>query len=170
MLKSSILFLFFFAWNSVAVSAEILEKPALIDSPIDWSLGYFLISRGEGSHIARTQIDLDHDGVDELFLGWTAARGRNGMPFLVFRKSNTGYIFLGELFLREDFWGFKVLPLAEDNKLRFAQYWANSGCEGTIAISTHDGARFNVVKSEKICAGDAGTEQGNSRFREVFGD
>ena len=152
------------------VSAEILEKPALIESPVDWALGYFLISHGDSTHIARSQLDLDHDGVDELFLGWPAAGGRNGMPFVVFRQSNSGYLFLGELFARKDLRLFKVLPLSENNQIRFAQYWAHGGCEGTIAISTHDGARFKVVSTEKVCAGDAGTDEDNKRLKEVFGE
>lgn len=169
-LKNLIICVPIFAWASLGISAEIIEKPALIIAPMDWALGYFQSSHGEGSHITKTQIDLNHDGVDELFLGWNAAGGRNGMPFLVFRKSETGYLFLGDLFMRGDFRGFKVLPLSEDGRLRFAQYWAHGGCEGTIAISTHDGTMFSVVKSEKICAGDSGTEQGNMRFKEVFGE
>lgn len=157
-------------WGSVIYSAERLEKPDFIKSPLDWALGYFLISRGEGSQIARTSADLDHDEIDELFLGWPAAGGRNGMPFIVFKKIDGGYKFLGELFFRENFVGFKVLPLSDNGKIRFAQYWAHGGCEGTIQIFTHDGMRFSVVSSEKICAGDGGTEEGNMRFREVFDD
>ena len=168
--RYSILIALLLGWGSVAVSAEILEKPALIKSPMDWALGYFLISHGDSTHIARTWLDLNHDGIDELLLGWPASRGRNGMPFLVFQKSDDGYAFLGEIFARQDFTGFKVLPLSENNQIRFAQYWAHGGCEGTIAITEHNGTRFSVVKSEQICAGDGGTDEGNKRFREVFGD
>ena len=141
--------------NSTAFSAEVTEKPASIDSPVDWALGYFQKSFGEGTHITRMQIDLDHDGTDELFIGWNAARGRNGMPFLVFQKYESGYLFLGELFMRADLRGFKVLPRTTDGKINFAQYWAHGGCEGTIAFSTHDGTRFQTLKSEKVCAGDS---------------
>ena len=169
-LTSPLIWILALAWISPVHSTEVIEKPALISSPMDWALGYFQKSYGEGSHITRTQIDLNHDGIAELLLGWNAARGRNGMPFLVFQKSEAGYLFLGELFLRADLRGFKVLPLSRDGKLNFAQYWAHGGCEVTIAFSTHDGTRFNVVKSEKICAGDSGTEQGNKRLKEVFGD
>ena len=147
-------------WSSVSYPAETLEKPDVIESPIDWALGYFLISQGDGSHIVRTQLDLDNDGVAELFLGWPSVRGRNGMPFVVFKKSGRGYSFLGELFVREDFRGLKVLPPADNDQLRFAQYWAHGGCEGTIQIFTHDGVRFKAVESE----------QGNMRLREIFGE
>ena len=169
-MRYTILIVLTLGWSTLAASAEILQKPASIKSPVDWALGYFLVSHGEGTHIARTRLDLDHDGIDELFLGWLAARGRNGMPFLVFRKADAGYEFMGELFARQDLSGLKVLPLTENNQIRFAQFWAHGGCDGTIAISTHDGTRFSVVESEKICAGDAGTEQGNQRYREIFGD
>ena len=151
-------------------SVEIIEKPATIQSPTDWALGYFhSIEPGE-SQLARLQIDLDHDGAGELFLGWTALRGRNGIPFVVFKRSTTGYRFLGNLFFRENLTGFRVLPLSEDGSLRFAQYGAHGGCEGTISIYTHDGTRFTILESETICSGDSGTEQGNRRMREVFPD
>ena len=151
-------------------AAETLQKPEFIGSPLDWATGYFQASRGDGTHLARIELDLNHDGRDELFLGWAAARGRNGMPFLVFQRSDAGYLFLGELFFRQNLVGFKVLPLSDDNEIRFAQYWAHGGCEGTISIYTHDGNGFTIVDSEAICAGDSGTERGNRRFREVFGD
>lgn len=115
-------------------------------------------------------MDLNHDGTAELFFGWNAAGGRNGMPFLVFQKSENGYLFMGELFMRKDLIGFKVLPLSEGGNIRIAQYWAHGGCEGTVSISIHDGTIFRSTKSEKICTGDNGTEAGNLRFREIFGD
>ena len=156
--------------STSAASLEIVEKPATIQSPTDWALGYFHAIEGGESQLARLQIDLDHDGADELFLGWNALRGRNGLPFVVFKRSATGYRFLGPLFFRENLMGFRVLPLAKDGSLRFAQYGAHGGCEGTISIYTHDGTRFTLVESEEICSGDGGTEQGNRRMREVFPD
>lgn len=140
-----------------------------IQSPVDWAEGFFYERWGGCSEMLQAELDIDHDGVAELFIGGTKWSGTNGIPWAVFRRVADGYEFLGPSFIRRDFSFFKVLPLADDGAIRLARYWHVSGQEGFIEIIGHDGEGFVTISRETVYGGDSGNEADRRKLDELFG-
>lgn len=138
-----------------------------IKNPMDWAETYFRKTLGgQRKHLTEMRADIDHDGVNELFIGSRAGQGNAGMPYAVFKTERQGYRFLGVIFFHQR--AFRILPLAPDGSIRLRRYWRSSSREGTLATISHDGGKFIIVESEVIHPGDGGTEEGRRKYSEAF--
>lgn len=110
--------------------------------------------------------DLNHDGIDELFIAlpWTA--GNAGMSHEVYERCGEKYRLLGNLFFHPR--AFRVLPATSQHPIRLARYLRSSGTEGLLETLTYENGQFVVLTSETIHPGDAGTDEGRRRYAEMF--
>jgi hypothetical protein len=119
------------------------------------------------SNLKMFELDIDHDDMPETFVTSLHLHGSGGGPFLVFKKRNNAYFYIGSLGGRQH--TMRVLPLGADHLPRIMTFWCYSASSGTASVWKNDGQRFILVSSEVICSGDSGTEQGRERFEELFG-
>ena len=122
-----------------------------------------------GSYVEpyRFELDIDHDGVPELFVQCPLSRGNAGADHTIYRRSGDRYVFLGDLFFHPR--AFRVLEPTEEHAIRVMYYSRHSGTEGTVVTLGHDGERFEVLERETIYPGDGGTALGQARYTELFG-
>lgn len=113
------------------------------------------------------ELDIDHDGIPEVFLTTPKLHGTGGGPHLVFRKDKLVYFYIGQLGGREQ--TMRVLPLGSDGTPRVMTFGGNGGSSGIASVWKNDGKRFVPVSTEVIRSGDSGTEEGRKRFEELFG-
>lgn len=156
------------AWISAWKGDAPFSRP--ISDPLAWAATQFLDSPNATVETARLEsfeADIDHDGIDELFVTSATTTGNAGGSHLVFRRAGRVFFYIGQIGLRRDV--FRVLPLGEDHRPRLLVYERLSGTEGALAIFTNDGRRFRIVRSETIRGGDSGTDEGRRRFAEALG-
>jgi len=135
---------------------------------VDWVRSYFF----DGSERSRSEfriqtheLDIDHDGVAELWVWSRSNMGRSGI-YLVFRQSEGQYHYIGNLHAGI----YKVLPLAGDGTPRVACYKHNIQDEGVLSIYTNNGNAFVVISSDELHMSDDGSDTlDKKKFREAFG-
>lgn len=151
---------------SVPPTAEPSDNQVIVD-PQEWCRDYWQDLKMSGS-LNERRYDLDHDGVQEVFIEPVGGGGNAGNIYHVFKKKDPGYILMGDTFFH---WrAFRVLPLATDGSIRFVTYHHMSSTEGTLTWWTHQNGEFQVIRTEVIHPGDGGTEEGRRRYAEVFGN
>jgi hypothetical protein len=138
-----------------------------IDNPIQWAADNFADAPGaDVAHMRTHELDLDHDGVNELLVWSRAMMGQAGGPYLAFRRGGDRYRYIGELGAGL----YKVLPSGKGGRMRVAVYWRISAGEGILAILTNDGSRFIDLSTEKLRFPDGEEDsRASRRFRQVFG-
>ncbi len=144
-----------------------------IQCPIDWARGLFRERYGDSppeyAEVSLFELDIDHDAKDELFVGYSRARGQIGIPWAVFERQPNGYRYLGELWFRETLSNFAILPLAPDGGMRIALLWHISASEASLSIVGHDGSDFVGISGGIVHAGDSGTAEDRRKVDEIFG-
>lgn len=116
----------------------------------------------------RFELDLDHDGTPEVFLTSTRLHGTGGGPHLVFQRRGDEFRYAGQLPGRRH--TIRVLPVGPDGHARVRTWWSGGAGYGIATLWKWDGRGFTQLSSEDIQAGDSGTEEGNRRFEELFGE
>jgi hypothetical protein len=123
-----------------------------VAAPRAWALRCFALSAGtEASRpdtLEEFEVDFDHDGVAELFIGSTVARGNAGGLHYVFRKEGDAYRYLGALFLHPD--AFRVLERAGNGEPRMVRYVRQGAGTGLLETITYAGKAFVVSRSEQV--------------------
>lgn len=115
--------------------------------------------------LGALRIDIDGDGVGELFVSQPAHRGTGGSFYLVFREGRRGFHYLGRLF-------FGVLrPIARDSDGRvrvLTSGWIGGGeCMVTLQVLRSD--RFHPAASRVLPCGDSASDgEGGRVFRRLF--
>lgn len=117
--------------------------------------------------IERFELDIDEDGVPEVFLTTPRLHGNGGGPHLVFRKRGQFYFYAGQLSGRRN--TMRTLAVDPDGYPRIMTFWNDGGGRGTASVWKWDGKGFQRISSEVIWSGDSGTEEGRRRFDELFG-
>jgi len=118
----------------------------LIKNPQDWAKAQFQDRFGD-SDLVEFTLDLDRDGVPELFLGAKSSIGNGGGEFWVFKKTIDGYLKIGNLGLHPK--AIRTLP-PKAGKWRFATFWHMSAGMGTLAIYSYDGRVIRQESSKEV--------------------
>jgi hypothetical protein len=112
-------------------------------------------------------LDIDHDGIPEVFVATIKLHGNGGGPYEVFKKKKGHYWRLGSIDGSSE-GCTKSLPLSAEGRPRILT-WLRGGAGGGVALTWENRRnRFYMVSKEEIHAGDSGTKEGNRRFKELF--
>ena len=117
--------------------------------------------------IERFELDIDHDGVPELFVTTPRLHGTGGGPHLVFQKRGRFYLYGGHLPGSKH--TMRVLPADADGHPQIMTFSGAGGGRGAASVWKWEGRSFEEISSEVIRSGDSGTEEGRRRFAELFG-
>lgn len=118
--------------------------------------------------LERFDLDIDQDGIPEMFVTSPRLHGTGGGPHLIFQKRGHAYYYSGQLPGRKP--TMRVLSPGEDGLPRIMTFWNNGGGSGTASVWTWDGRGFTQESTEEIRSGDSVTDEGRRRFEELFGD
>lgn len=131
-------------------SSTALAQP--IADPLRWSALCFSRDHGpeagDSATIRSFELDIDGDGVSELFVGSTFARGNAGGVHYAFRRHGTIYNYLGKLVLHPD--AVRALPPQPRQSPVLLAYIRLGADEGDLEWITYDGKQFTTVHSERI--------------------
>lgn len=152
--------------NDRSAVSETPPESQTIADPVAWSKDHWRNYGFTGS-LEQQRYDIDHDGVEELFIAATENRGNGGNNFHVFKMIGGDYIVLGEVFFHPK--AFRVLPLSDEGAIQFVTYHRSSATEGTLAWWTYQNGEFQTTRTETIHPGDGGTDEGRRRYAELFG-
>ena len=144
------------------------DKP--ISDPEQWAADNFSDKPNAAKDdwkIERFELDIDHDGLPELFLTTPRLHGNGGGPHLVFQKRGKFHFYGGQLSGRTN--TIRGVPVDADGPPRIMTFWNDGGGRGTASVWKWDGKVFQRISSEVIWSGDRGTEEGRRRFDELFG-
>jgi hypothetical protein len=144
------------------------DKP--IPDPEQWAADNFSDAPNAAKDdwkIERFELDLNHDGVPEVFLTTPRLHGTGGGTHLVFQKRGEFYFYGGQISGRKH--TIRVLPVEADGRPRIMTFWSDGGGRGTASVWKWDGKAFQAISSEAIWSSDNGTEEGRRRFEELFG-
>lgn len=131
------------------------------DGPLDssdWAM--YVADRG----LMEAKVDLDFDGMPELFLRQNAY-ARNHL-YQVFSPVKGGYRYLGNFSGRH----FKILPLNKDKK---PEILILERCHGPLCFIKkymNNGKKFTLVSSEELSVGDDAPKENNKKLEELFGN
>lgn len=139
-----------FVYSCLLTSLHAAEQSAPIADPRKWSEELFE-SRFADSSLVEFALDLDQDGVPELFLGAKASIGNAGGNFIVFKKTQRGYIKIGENGVHP-----KAIRTRHpaNGKWRFATYWRSSAFEGSVEVFSFDGREIHLESSKVVDSSD----------------
>jgi hypothetical protein len=112
------------------------------------------------------RIDIDGDGVGELFISQPAHHGTGGNSYLVFREGRRGFSYLGRLFFGS------LRPMATDGHGRvrvLTSSWMGGGeCMVIIQVFQSDG--FHSAASRVLPCGDSATDGEGGRLSRLLFD
>lgn len=112
------------------------------------------------------RIDIDGDGVGELFISQPAHHGTGGNSYLVFREGRRGFSYLGRLFFKS------LRPMATDDHGRvrvLTSSWMGGGeCMVIIQVLQSDG--FHSAASRVLPCGDSATDGEGGRLARLLFD
>lgn len=131
------------------------------DGPLDssdWAM--YVADRG----LMEAKVDLDFDGMPELFLRQNAY-ARNHL-YQVFSLVKGGYRYLGNFSGRH----FKILPLNKDKKPEILVFERCHGPLCFIKKYMNNGKKFTLVSSEELSVGDDAPKENNKKLYELFGN
>lgn len=117
--------------------------------------------------LQKFNLDIDHDGIPEVFVTSLRLHGNGGGPHLVFQKRGQSYYYIGQLPGRKH--TMRVLPIGADGLPRVMTFSNSGEGSGVASVWKWDGKGFTRLSSEVIHSGDSGMEEGRRRFEELFG-
>lgn len=159
----------------IGTEGELVPAKAVSDDAGDEPVDNRLYTRaeleqpeGEPASLERDlfELDLDGDGVDELFVDHPYTRSGMGSYYTIFEKSGDRYRYVAALVLHPG--AFRVLPPTDEHPIRVARYLKASGSEGLLETLALLDGEFSVLLSETVHPGDGGTDEGRRRYAEMF--
>lgn len=113
------------------------------------------------------EMDLDHDGINELFVDHPRTLGNAGLNHTIYRRQGDRYQRVGTLFFHP--LAIKVLAPTDEHPIRLIRYWRTNASEGSLDTIGYENGEFIVLSKETIYPGDGGTDEGRARYAELFG-
>lgn len=113
------------------------------------------------------QLDLDGDGRLETLVEHPLTRGNAGAEHSIYRELGGKYQYIGTVFFHR--LALKVLLPTDTYPIRLRRYWRSSGSAGLVHTLGYQDGEFVILFTEVIQPGDGGTEEGRSRYAELFG-
>ena len=106
------------------------------------------------------RIDIDGDGVGELFLSQPAHHGNGGNYYLIFREGRRGFHYLGRLFFAS------LRPMAADRhgSVRVLTSSPMGGAESMVIIQVLRADGFHCVASRILSCGDSAPDGEGGRL------
>lgn len=124
--------------------------PKPIQDPRAWARRHFEARFGDAT-LVELSLDLDQDGVPELFLGAKRSMGTGGGTFLVLRKRGAAYLKVTELEMHPH--AIRTLK-SRKGDWRFATYWHMSAGSGILAFYSYNGRRINLISRKDVESSD----------------
>jgi hypothetical protein len=153
---------------SVWKGGSVYQAP--ISDPRKWAAEQFLDRPNasvEEARLTEFELDIDFDGIPELFVGSFTTFGNAGGAYLVFRIRGSMFYYIGCLGLHPK--AIRALPPGPDGSPRLVLYWRDNCCKGTLYTLKNDGKKFVILSRKVIYPGDGGTEEGRKEYKELFG-
>jgi hypothetical protein len=131
-----------------------------IDDPLQWSADNFSDNPGQSLEpIKSIDVDIDHDGIMELFVWNKDLAGQAATTYLVFKKRDEKWRYIGDI----EAGRYKVLPLGANKMPRIVVYQRFIAGEGIVVIYGNNGVAFFEIESWKI------NEENRAKYIEYFG-
>jgi hypothetical protein len=112
-------------------------------------------------------IDIDRDGINELFVSQPAHRGTGGNFYLAFRERRRGFQYLGRLF----FGSLRPIAAEDHERARVLTSSSIGGGECMVAIQVLQSDGFHPVASRALPCGDGAADgEGDRLIRKLFFD
>jgi hypothetical protein len=110
------------------------------------------------------KVDIDGDGVPELFVCQPAHAGTGGNAYLAFREGAKGFRYLGRL----GFGGIRAAPADHKGRARVLTSWHISAASVGITLLALTPEGFRQVTARDLSAGDGGDAEGNRLYALLF--
>lgn len=137
-----------------------------ICDPINFAKQMF--SSDFGIDIIKTyEKDLDLNGTNELLV-YIDSFSKMGYPHIVFEKLDTCYSYVGYDYIRKEF--LSVGKFDGDSIVKVATYYRNNDRSGSIVWLQLLNGKLLHLEEEHVEPGDNGTDAGNKRMKEIFGN